>query len=159
MPTYVIKYGMKTNGAAQLKQKFDVDIFTMKSYGHKTPVRTKSLTLNVEFISPIIEYGFKKKIWVGTNFKRMNILDRSIPNGKLSNFARGSMIHQILDMTKFKKRIPLYKNDKINFVKLALEDSDMHNYLSRSGFIPSSSYRLDFFLKKDLDSVDFMYSF
>ena len=160
MPTYKIQYGVNNpEKKTTLKDKFEVEIWMKKSVGRETPVNRKSKVIDVSFVKPEEEESVKNKLWIGTNYKNMNVFDRTTPNANLENFVRGSFIHQILDMKDYPKMVQLYRNDRINFVKLAIDDVKFHKYLQSAAFIPSYSFKLELFLKQNLDSIDYVYSF
>lgn len=89
----------------------------------------------------------------------MSIFDRTVPNDNLKNFVKGSLIHQVLNLEEFPNMIKTYRNDKANYIKLALNKPKFYNYINMASSLNSLSYRLDFFLVKAKESVDFMYSF
>lgn len=111
----------------------------------------------IEFIDPAAEWKFKTKIWVGSDIEKINLYDRYIPDGELENFIRGSMIHQILDMKRFPHLTTLYRNDKINMVKLSKEETEFYHYLQLTKFLAMRSLNLTLFLKNGIKTIDHMY--
>lgn len=106
-----------------------------------------------------MEESHRKILWHGTNFKTMSIFDKNVPNGILKYFVKGNLIHQVLNLETFPNMIKTYRNDKANHVKLALSEPQFYNFLAKASFMSSQTYRLDYFLKKSSQSVEFMYCF
>lgn len=96
-------------------------------------------------------------MWSGTNFETMSIFDRVVPNGNLEYFVKGSLIHQVLNLDAFPNMIKTYRNDKANYVRLAISEPKFYNFMNKASFISSLSYRLDLFLLKEKESVEFTY--
>ena len=67
------------------------------------------------------------------------------------------MIHQILDMNRFSNLTRLYRNDKINMVKLSKEETKFYHYLQLTKFLAMRSLNLTLFLKDGIKTIDHMF--
>ena len=60
-------------------------------------------------------------------------------------------------MKRFPHLARLYRNDKINMVKLSKEETEFYHYLQLTKFLAMRSLNLTLFLKNGIDTIDHMF--
>lgn len=89
----------------------------------------------------------------------MEIYDEYFPDADLSNFVRGTLIHQILDVDSYQKEAPYYQSDRADIVKLSMEHPKFYSYLELTTFFQMKSFNISLTLKNEIESIDHMVLF
>lgn len=86
----------------------------------------------------------------------MEIYDENFPDADLSNFVRGSLIHQILDVDSFPNEAAFYQSDRVDIVKLSIENPKFYSYLELTTFFQMKSFNISLTLKNEIETIDHM---
>ena len=134
------------NGTSSM---MNLTVYNTQTQNPKNPKKSKKQRIKkykIKFIDDLYRHHNKYTIFRGSSLKNLLLYSKQIPESPVKYFARGSFIHQIIDLKQYTNYTTEYRNNLIDYRTLYKQNRSFYDLILSYSFFDISSLNIQFSL-------------